>query len=159
MHTQLGKDSRNVILATMQSGYRATYWRCVGWQLWRLGPLLSCVPYSGTVPGQRRLPAADRPVSTKPATPTNCHHKPHELQETRKHASTFPEGRDTAHPKATRGIPRFLQPNETKHPRTLPVESFAHDSGRASVRYPKGSPNTKSVRRNPPLQLSIQNLI
>jgi hypothetical protein len=28
--------------------------------------------------------------------------------------------------------------------RTLPVESFAHDSGRASVRYPKGSPNINS---------------
>jgi hypothetical protein len=40
------------------------------------------------------------------------------------------------------------------------MESFAHDSGRNSVRaeygYPKGSPNTNSYRRQPPLQLSIQ---
>jgi hypothetical protein len=43
---------------------------------------------------------------------------------------------------------------------TFPIESLAHDSGRtlvcAEYGYPKGSPNTNSYRRNPPLQLSIQ---
>jgi hypothetical protein len=43
---------------------------------------------------------------------------------------------------------------------TFPVEDLAHVSRRTSVRadygYPKGSPNTNSWRRNPPLQLSIQ---
>jgi hypothetical protein len=47
-----------------------------------------------------------------------------------------------------------------RNPRTFPIESLAHDSGRTSVRaecgYPKGSPNTDSYRRNLPLQLSMQ---
>jgi hypothetical protein len=45
-----------------------------------------------------------------------------------------------------------------RHSRMFPIESLAHDSGRASARaeydYPKGSPNTNSSRRNPPLQLA-----
>jgi hypothetical protein len=44
---------------------------------------------------------------------------------------------------------------QQRNPRTLPIESFAHDSGctlvHAKYGYPKGSPIT-----NPPLQLSIQ---
>jgi hypothetical protein len=50
--------------------------------------------------------------------------------------------------------------SQHRNPRTFPIESLAHDSGRTSVRgkygYPKGYPNTNSYRRNPPLQLSIQ---
>jgi hypothetical protein len=47
-----------------------------------------------------------------------------------------------------------------RNSRTFPIESLAHDSGRtlvcAEYGYPKGSPNTNSYRRNPPVQLSIQ---
>jgi hypothetical protein len=47
-----------------------------------------------------------------------------------------------------------------RNPRMFPIESFAHHSGRtlvcAEYGYPKGSPNTNSYERNPPLQLSIQ---
>jgi hypothetical protein len=47
-----------------------------------------------------------------------------------------------------------------RNSRTFPIESLAHDSGCtlvcAEYGYPKGSPNTNSWRRNPPLQLSIQ---
>jgi hypothetical protein len=43
---------------------------------------------------------------------------------------------------------------------TFEVENLAHDSGptlvRAEYGYPRGSPDTNSKRRNPPLQLSIQ---
>jgi hypothetical protein len=49
---------------------------------------------------------------------------------------------------------------QQRNSRTFPIESLAHDSGRNLVRaeygYPKGSPDTNSYRRNPPLQLSIQ---
>jgi hypothetical protein len=47
-----------------------------------------------------------------------------------------------------------------RNSRTLPIESFAHDSERTLVRaeygYPKGSPYSNSSSRNPSLQLSIQ---
>jgi hypothetical protein len=43
--------------------------------------------------------------------------------------------------------------------RTSPMVSFAHDSGSTSVcaecGYPKGSPNTNSYRRNPPVPVTI----
>jgi uncharacterized Zn-finger protein len=47
-----------------------------------------------------------------------------------------------------------------RNSRTFPIESLVHDSGRtfvcAEYGYPKGSPNTNSLKRNPTLQLSIQ---
>jgi hypothetical protein len=47
-----------------------------------------------------------------------------------------------------------------RNPRTFPIESLVHNSGRTSVRaeygYRKGFPHTNSYRWNSPLQLSIQ---
>jgi hypothetical protein len=52
------------------------------------------------------------------------------------------------HPLRSNGLQQFplLLTFQIRNSRTFPVESFAHDSGRASVRaecgYPKGSPHT-----------------